>query len=126
MGALLQAPKLFAVRDPEVIDPYWTLMGYFNSLRELGHAATLIRADIREFLNAMWDRLGLRLEIVKSSGADPRRFINKDVELTSRVQSSEIPGVLQQLFTAYNGSATSEAIDVLFRYKHDPGRARRA
>ena len=32
-------------------------MAYFNSLRELGHAATLIRADIREHLNAVWDRL---------------------------------------------------------------------
>jgi len=114
MGALLQAPKLFAASSADVIDPYWTMMGYFNSLRELGHAATLIRADIREFLNAMWDRLGLRLDVVRTADADPRRFINKDVELTSRVQSSEIPGVLQQLFIPYDGSATSDAVDVCF------------
>ena len=114
MGALLQAPKLFATGRADAIDPYWTMMGYFNSLRELGHAATLIRADIREFLNAMWDRLGLRVDVVKAGATDPRRFINRDVELTSRVQSSEIPAILQQLFTPYDGSATSEAIDVCF------------
>ena len=114
MGALLQAPKLFAASDADVIDPYWTMMGYFNSLRELGHAATLIRADIREFLNAMWDRLGLRLDVVRNSATDPRRFINRDVELTSRVQSSEIPGILQQLFASHENSAVSNAIDVCF------------
>jgi hypothetical protein len=114
MGALLQAPKLFAASIPDVVDPYWTMMGYFNSLRELGHAATLIRADIREFLNAMWDRLGLRLDVVRSAPVDPRRFINRDVELTSRVQSSEIPGILQQLFVRYDGSIGSDVIDVCF------------
>ena len=114
MGALLQAPKLFGASNAEAIDPYWTMMGYFNSLRELGHAATLIRADIREFLNAMWDRLGLRLDVARGAPVDPRRFINRDVELTSRVQSSEIPAILQQLFNQYDGSATSEVVDVCF------------
>ena len=114
MGALLQAPKLFTASASDVVDPYWTMMGYFNSLRELGHAATLIRADIREFLNAMWDRLGLRLDVARAAATDPRRFINRDVELTSRVQSSEIPGILQQLFAPYDSSAASEAIDVCF------------
>ena len=114
MGALLQAPKLFETINPEAIDPYWTMMGYFNSLRELGHAATLIRADIREYLNAMWDRLGLRLEATRKAGIDRRRFINRDVELTSRVQSGDIPSVLHQLFTAYAGPARVEAVDVCF------------
>jgi hypothetical protein len=113
MSALLQAPKLFEPQLAEAIDPYWTMMGYFNSLRELGHAATLIRADIREYLNAVWDRLGLRLQ-VQALGRDPRRFINRDVELTSRVQSSEIPEILQELFTTYDGSASYDAIDVCF------------
>lgn len=114
MGALLQAPKSFAASSPEAIDPYWTMMGYFNSLRELGHAATLIRADIREFLNALWNRLGLHLDRARTDGKDPRRFINRDVELTSRVQSSEIPEILMKLFDAYDESPTSRAIDVCF------------
>ncbi len=114
MGVLLQAPKLLDAGNPEAVDPYWTMMGYFNSLRELGHAATLIRADIREYLNAMWDRLGLRLDMAGDAAIDLRRFINRDVELTSRVQSSEIPAILQQLFNHYDGSVTSEVVDVCF------------
>lgn len=114
IGALLQAPKLFGSSNVEDIDPYWTMMGYFNSLRELGHAATLIRADIREFLNAMWDRLGLRFDVARTAAIDPRRFINRDEELTSRVQSNEIPAILQRLFTPYDGTTTSDAIDVCF------------
>lgn len=114
MSALLQAPKLFESTSVEAIDPYWTMMGYFNSLRELGHAATLIRADIREYLNAVWDRLGLRLEYIQTLGRDPRRFINRDVELTSRVQSSEIPEILQELFVPYDGTSSYDCIDVCF------------
>ncbi len=100
MATLLQAVKSISEKDASKLDPYWTLMSYFNSLRELGHAATLIRADITDYLNAMWDRL----EIRPKNGNDPRRFINADRELTSRIQSSEIPEVLQQLFVSWNGT----------------------
>ncbi|MCY4652650.1 MAG: helicase-related protein [Dehalococcoidia bacterium] len=114
MGALLQAPKLFDAGNTEAIDPYWTMMGYFNSLRELGHAATLIRADITEYLNAMYDRLGLRLAASQNTAVDPRRFINRDVELTSRIPSSRIPSVLQQLFACHTDPSRSDAVDVCF------------
>ena len=60
MASLLQAVKSVDEKDPAKLDPYWTLMSYFNSLRELGHAATLVRADITDYLNAMWDRLEIR------------------------------------------------------------------
>lgn len=108
MAALLQAVKSLPEKDPEKLDPYWTLMSYFNSLRELGHAATLIRADITDYLNAMWDRL----EIRPVNGNDPRRFINADRELTSRIQSTEIPDVLQQLFVKWDGTKDTLPIDV--------------
>ena len=108
MAALLQSVKSLNEKDPAKLDPYWTLMSYFNSLRELGHAATLIRADITDYLNAMWDRL----EIRSSDGNDPRRFINADRELTSRVQSTEIPEVLHQLFVKWDGTRNSQPIDI--------------
>src|SRR5262249_33672982 len=84
-----------------------TLIGYFNSLRELGHAATLLRADIREHLNALWSRRGIK----KDNGNDPRRFINHDIELTSRMPSTSIPEALAELFEKH-GTAGSRPVDV--------------
>ena len=81
IAALLQATLSAQVSSDNERDPYWTLIDYFNSLRELGHAATLIRADIREYLNAMW----IRKKIEKTDTFDERRFINRVLELTSRV-----------------------------------------
>jgi hypothetical protein len=112
MSALLQAVKCVAVPSPASLDPYWTLMAYFNSLRELGHAATLIRADIREYLNATWDRLEIRKPAAGSDAPDLRRFINRDLELTSRIPSDAITDVLPQLFNVYPGSDERRPVDV--------------
>ena len=99
LATLLQAPAL-AVGSDAAIDPYWTLMVYFNSLRELGRASTLVQADIREYLNSVWDRIGLMEGIMPGQAKQLRRFINNFDELTSRMRSADIPGVLQKLFTA--------------------------
>ena len=101
MAALLQAPLSVEVGEASERDPYWTLIGYYNSLRELGHAATLLGADIREYLNAMWLRLGI--EKPAEGAPELRRFINRDLELTSRIPSGQIPDLLQQLFATYTG-----------------------
>lgn len=114
MAALLQAVKMAPVGDPRFVDPYWTMIGYFNSLRELGHASTMIRADIREYLNAVWDRMGLTAEFGGEAAKERRRFINKHLELTSRIQSGKITEVLQELFMPFDGSSNYEAVDVCF------------
>lgn len=112
LSCLLQAVKTVEVTDEKRRDPYWTLMVYFNSLRELGHAATLIRADIREYLNAVWDRLGLTRVLGGKETASRRRFINHALELTSRIHSSRIPETLQELFNLYGGNGDIRPVDV--------------
>ena len=97
LAALLQAPAL-CDGPADAIDPYWTLMCYFNSLRELGRAATLVQADVREYLNAVWHRIGLTADAGGEEAKAHRRFVNNYRELTSRMRSSEIPEVLQELF----------------------------
>ncbi len=106
IAALLQATRSARVSNESDRDSYWTLIDYFNSLRELGHAATLIRADIREYLNAMWNRK----KIEKTSTFDERRFINQVLELTSRVSSTDIPESLQKLEHKY--SSQDQPVDI--------------
>jgi len=77
------------VREREIVDPYGTLVWYFNSLRELGHAATLCVGDIPEFLKGYCHRRGIRPEA--------RRYIREIIELTSRRGAEEIPEILRQL-----------------------------
>ncbi len=93
LSSLLQSVSSIPAGNKKDKDPYWTLLAYFNSIRELGHAATLIRADIREYMNAVWIRKGI--------SGDERRFINKDIELTSRINSSDIPEYLEWLSKSY-------------------------
>ncbi|MCJ2032703.1 helicase-related protein [Methylobacterium sp. J-068] len=112
LATLLQAPALVeaATGLDGLVDPYWSLVVYFNSLRELGRASTLVQADIREYLNAVWDRIGLSFEATYGA-PDQRRFINNFDELTSRMRSSDIPGVLQKLFTA---KPSKETVDLCY------------
>jgi hypothetical protein len=63
-------------------------------------------------LNAVWDRLNIRKPAENSGNPDLRRFINRDLELTSRIQSSEITDVLQQLFNSYPGLDDRRPVDV--------------
>lgn len=73
----------------DVIDPYYTLVGYFNSIRELGGAVRLIQDDIDK-------RLG---RLKKKYNADKRRYLRHNVEITSRMSSYAIPEKLNQLET---------------------------
>lgn len=104
LSALLQSVKSIPVAEEKSRDPYWTLLTYFNSIRELGHAATLIRADIREYMNSIWIRKGIK--------GDERRFINRDIELTSRINSSDIPEYLEQLSKSWTGDKSEYPVDV--------------
>ena len=76
---------IYEVEAPDAArDPYWTLVGYFNSLRVLGGARIQVLDDVRE-------RMG-----VLAQGAGPRPIANS-IELTSREASSEIPAHLATL-----------------------------
>lgn len=86
-AALLQGAKDLDAPD-EVKDAYWTLLGYFNSLRVLGAAYIQSIDDVRDRIKLVAGRTGGEVRETR----DPR-------ELTSRKKASEIPQELEALQT---------------------------
>lgn len=97
-AALLYAGKAIKVDDEKDRDAYWTNVGYFNSIRELGQTETWIRADIDEYLHVIYMR---RYEDKKEGYKENRRYIWRDEELTSRIRSDKIPASLQNMNISY-------------------------
>ncbi len=97
ISALLQSVLSIKTENESDRNCYWTILDYYNSLRELGHAATRLHADIPEYMGNMFKRLGL----FEENRRKERRFINKYRELTSRIESSKIPQSLKELEIPY-------------------------
>jgi hypothetical protein len=97
-ASLLYAAKAISVDNEAERDGYWTNVGYFNSIRELGQTETWIKADIDEYLHVIYKR---RYEDKEEGYKENRRYIYKDEELTSRVSSDKIPFSLQNLSYEY-------------------------
>lgn len=111
----LYAAWLFASRyladlgySDDVIDNYWTLTGYFNSIRELGATQTQIVDDIQSryrYLkaNKFKEKYG------DFSGEDKYENL---VELTSRMSNDEISRIIQEdLKKGYTTGDHSEVFD---------------
>ncbi|MEW6406851.1 MAG: helicase-related protein, partial [Chloroflexota bacterium] len=87
--------------EPERRDPYWTLIGYFNSMRELGGAVRLVDDDVRERMRVLSKR---------AQEDQKQRYLNSVRELNSRIGSDEIPEILDQMSREMGDPA---ALDVL-------------
>jgi hypothetical protein len=93
--ALLQAPLTL----PETArDPWWTVLTFFNSLRELGTTLSLFQSDIPDYLRVIRNRTGAQPEQI-------RRLRNVK-ELTGRLPSDEIPLAISALEAEYGAQRT--------------------
>ncbi|AIC92556.1 DISARM system helicase DrmA [Bifidobacterium coryneforme] len=105
---ILQAAYTLSLQDEykDVIDPYYSLIGYFNSIRELGGAVRLLQDDIPARIK----------RIQKHYDSKKRRFLDKTDEITSRMSSWRIPEKLNQLelpYTAKNHIDTALATNMI-------------
>jgi hypothetical protein len=107
--ALMTASQSLYRHFGQLADPYMTLVGYFNSLRELGGTKRLTEDDIqtRSFRVQMSDivRPGLT-----------QRSVKNITELTSRVSNKEIPKTLDRLEVKFKESweeGETQAIDIV-------------
>jgi hypothetical protein len=85
--AFLAAAQQLYERYGRAADPWMTLVGYFNAMRELGGMRRLVDDDIRTRLGRA-DKLGLARRVISYETVD---------ELTSRKGGTEIPEVLDTL-----------------------------
>jgi hypothetical protein len=108
-AALLTAAQSLFARFGQAADPYMTLVGYFNSKRELGGMRRLSEDDV----NTRSYRV--QMSRVARPGLAQRNIKLVD-ELTSRVSSRDIPAKLDQLevkFKAHWEKDETRAIDIM-------------
>jgi hypothetical protein len=77
------------------IDPFWTVTGYFNAVRELAGARALYRQDIPQRIRAI-------------SNGNPRN-LDEDgaLELSSRRSSTDLPSILDILSRSFPSASDS-------------------
>ena len=72
-------------KDDQKTDPFWTIIGYFNAVRDLGGAVAMYRQDIPEWVRHL-------------SPDSPRPLPDdKILELSSRTSSTDLPSILNIL-----------------------------
>lgn len=94
-AALLQTPVPLS---PQERDPWWTLVSFFNSLRELGTTLSLFQSDIPDYLKVVKNRIGIDFNQI--------RRLRHIKELTGRLTSDQIPDAIAALEVACGGSDT--------------------
>ncbi|GHB83888.1 helicase-related protein [Persicitalea jodogahamensis] len=77
----------------QAIDPFWTIVSYYNSLRDVGRAYNDVGARLKEAL----ETLHIRYKMHPALGFNYRGLDYRAYELTSRVPSYEIKQVLDKL-----------------------------
>lgn len=106
MSVLSNKVKMMDLND-HIKSKYWTLVGYFNTIKELGMTRSLISADIQDNIDIVSTRLLKKFE---------SRELYNIAELTSRVSANTINNTLKDLEIEYskeNIENKKYAIDIL-------------
>ena len=111
LALMAAAQRLYTVNKDEKqnpADPNMTLLGYFNSLRELGGARRLVEDEVSNSLVGF----GERMRIGESAGMFSNRGPLKEVlELTSRVSTDKVADTKRRLEKAF-GPKEKESVDI--------------
>ena len=91
-GALIAATRIQPITPS--LDPYWTIVGYFNTIRELAGTNTMFYDEIRTYLQS-------------NNVTEPLLDFE---ELTSRKKAQEIPLLLSRMEQPIGSSDTLDAV----------------
>lgn len=86
-GSLLQAAEIARAGGETEVDPYTTLVGYFGTLRELGHALAMARDSMAQHARV----------VARRRQMERCRHVDTVRELTSRVSGPEVTATMAAL-----------------------------
>lgn len=85
-------------------DPFWTVLSFFNNLRDLGAAINLTQMDVKSYMQ----------KTLQNDYGNVPRYIKQPMELTSRRNSNEIASALDEMKVPYHaGAEKQDAQDVV-------------
>ncbi|MFW5983092.1 MAG: helicase-related protein [bacterium] len=87
--------------DKNIVDPYWTILSYFKSLKELGRFSNKIIAELAPIIQQ------LQVRHIKNQGNLPHNYWKlayRSLELTSRIPNERIKKNLDKLEISFNGN----------------------
>ena len=82
--------KTMEFRGNEARDPYWTLLSFYNSIRELGGSLTLFQTDIPSYFLQFRNKHKIPENV-------EQRTLNGFKELTSRLSNGEVTDAIGEL-----------------------------
>ena len=93
-NALAQAPLLIEDEGevPSQRDPWWTNMVYFNSIRELNSATTILQSDMAQYIRAYKTRLNGPIHVRQNL---------QETRLTGELPSDKVSSILNKLAIEY-------------------------
>lgn len=111
-ASLLQSGQAIPIEPDKQRDPWWTLLGYFNSLRELGGSLVMLSDDVPISMSMYAKSRG---ESVNHGGFEvSKRKIESFEELTSRRDQVELRDAFRKLKTvSYSPATESQPLDAV-------------
>lgn len=91
----------------EVVDAYWTIVGYFNTLRELGGSLTMVLDEVQR----RFSFLAASKFAVLYPGVDPQAQYGHTLELTSRKTNAEVTRAMSDLEKPFTREHACDAYD---------------
>ncbi len=103
-ASLLQTAYELSLIYGKEVDPYWTLVAYFNTIKELAISRSVLRQHVRE-----------ELEFLAGGGEGVRKIdFSRVEELSSKVESTELPAKLNTIKREFSGDPENPGcVDVL-------------
>lgn len=100
--------------EEKVLDQYFTIIGYFNAIRDLGTASTILKERMQNYIssliNGKFVDISEKLKLEKlPNGSYVDNIKMRTGELTSRRNSSEIRKILDDLNISYKPKDDSQA-----------------